>query len=75
MPRTDRLILGKETRYPFYGGAGWLSGAVWTAAENLAHPGIRSPDRQGGSESHTPTELSQPKGHVQNFYEHTERNH
>ena len=52
-------------------GAGWLSRAVWMAAENLAQPGIRSPDRQAGSESHTPTELSQPKGHVQNHYQHT----
>ena len=71
MPCPDRCILGERDPLPILRGAGWLSGAVWTAAENLAHPGIRSPDRQGGSESHTQTELSQPKGHVQNLYEHT----
>jgi hypothetical protein len=25
--------------------AGWAPGPVWTGAENLAHTGIRSPDR------------------------------
>ena len=69
---TSRPLYPRERdQVPILRGAGWLSGAVWTAAENLAHPGIRSPDRQAGSESHTPTELSQPKGHVQNHYEHT----
>jgi len=31
--------------------AGWASGQVWTGAENLAHTGIRSPDRPPRSES------------------------
>ena len=31
--------------------AEWVSGSVWTSAENLAPTGIRSPDRQARSES------------------------
>jgi hypothetical protein len=31
--------------------AGWAPGPVWTAAENLAPTGIRSPDRPARSES------------------------
>ena len=31
--------------------AGWASGPVWTGAENLAPPGIRSPDRPARSQS------------------------
>jgi hypothetical protein len=31
--------------------AGWAPGSVWTAAENLAPTGIRSPDRPARSES------------------------
>jgi hypothetical protein len=31
--------------------AGWVPGPVWTAAENLAPTGIRSPDRPARSES------------------------
>jgi hypothetical protein len=31
--------------------AGWAPGPVWTAAENLAPTGIRSPDRLARSES------------------------
>jgi hypothetical protein len=31
--------------------AGWASGPVWTNAENLAHTGIRSPERPARSES------------------------
>jgi hypothetical protein len=31
--------------------AGWAPGPVWTGAENLASPGIRSPDRPACSQS------------------------
>ena len=31
--------------------AGWATGPVWTGAENLAHTGIRSPDRPARSQS------------------------
>ena len=31
--------------------AGWAPGTVWTSAENLAHTGIRSPDRLARSQS------------------------
>jgi hypothetical protein len=31
--------------------AGWASGPAWTDAENLAHTGIRSPDRPARSQS------------------------
>ena len=31
--------------------AGWAPGSVWTGAENLAHTGIRSPNRPARSES------------------------
>ena len=31
--------------------AGWAPGPVWTCAENLAHTGIRSPDRPACSQS------------------------
>jgi hypothetical protein len=31
--------------------AGWAPGPVWTAAENLAATGMRSPDRPARSES------------------------
>jgi len=31
--------------------AGWAPGLVWTGAENLAHTGIRSPDRPAHSQS------------------------
>jgi hypothetical protein len=30
---------------------GWAPGPVWTGAENLAHTGIRSPDRPARSDS------------------------
>ena len=30
---------------------GWVSGPVWTGAENLAPTGIRSPDRPARSQS------------------------
>jgi hypothetical protein len=41
---------GKETQYPLYRRLGGPQG-VWTAAENLAPTGIRSPDRPACSES------------------------
>jgi hypothetical protein len=31
--------------------AGWAPGTVWTGGENLAHTGIRSPDRPARSQS------------------------
>jgi hypothetical protein len=31
--------------------AGWAPGPVWRGAENLAHTGIRSPDRPARSQS------------------------
>ena len=31
--------------------AGWAPGPVWTGAENLATPGIRSPDRPARNQS------------------------
>jgi hypothetical protein len=75
MPRSDRFILEKKTRYPPFTG-GWVGVRSSLDSSRKSRPlGIRSPDRQAGSESHTATELSQPKGHVQNHYEHTQRNH
>jgi len=40
---------GKEP-VPTVQEAGWAQGPVWTAAENLARTGIRSPDRLTRSE-------------------------
>ena len=42
---TDRVLIVQE--------AGWVSGPVWTGAENFAPPptGIRSPDPPARSES------------------------
>jgi hypothetical protein len=40
--------------------AGLAPGPVWTGAENLAHTGIRSPDRPARSQS-IPTELPGPR--------------
>jgi hypothetical protein len=41
---------GKE-KVPIVQKAGWTLGPVWTGAENLASPGIRSPDRPARSQS------------------------
>ena len=38
------LYPGKDT-VPSVQNAGWAPGLIWTAAENLAPTGIRSPDR------------------------------
>ena len=40
-----------ETRYPIVQEAGWAPEQVWTAAENLAPTGIRSPGRPARSDS------------------------
>jgi hypothetical protein len=40
-----------DTCYPLYRRPGWVSGPVWTGAENLALAGIRSPDRPARCES------------------------
>jgi len=42
--RPDRFTPGKDP-VPIVQEAGWAPGPVWTVAENLAHTGIRSPDR------------------------------
>ena len=42
-PRKDPVRIAQE--------AGWAPGPVWTGAENLAHTGIRSPDRPARSQS------------------------
>ena len=41
---------GKDT-IPIVQEAGWAPGPVWTSAENLAHTGIRSPDRTARRQS------------------------
>jgi hypothetical protein len=43
-PRTGRFTPWKYRLSIVYE-AGWAPGPVWTGAENLAPPGIRSPDR------------------------------
>ena len=49
---TPRPLLtpGKDP-VPIVQEAGWAPGPVWTGAENLAHIGIRSPDRPARSQS------------------------
>jgi hypothetical protein len=49
-PLPGRFTLGKDP-VPIVYEAGWAPGTVWTGAENLAHTGIRSPDRPVRSES------------------------
>ena len=49
-PRPGRFIPEKDP-VPIVQEAGWVPGPVWTAAENLASTGIRSPDRPARSES------------------------
>ena len=43
--------------------AGWTPEPVWTGAENLAHTGIRSPDRPARSESLYRLSYPGPFGH------------
>ena len=50
-PLPDRFTPGKGFRHPLYRRLGGHQGSVWTAAENLAHTWIRSPDRPACSES------------------------
>ena len=49
-PRPGRFTPGKDP-VPIVQEAGWAPGPVWTAAENLAPTGIRSPNRPPRSES------------------------
>ena len=44
------LTHGKDP-VPIVQEAGWAPGPAWTGAENLAHTGIRSPDRPARSQS------------------------
>jgi hypothetical protein len=46
---TGRLYHQLRDPVPIVQEAGWAPGPVWTAAENLAPTGIRSPDRQARS--------------------------
>ena len=50
MPRPGRFTPGKDP-VSIVQKAGWAPGPVWTGAENLAHNGIRSPDRPARSKS------------------------
>ena len=51
-PRKDPVPIVQET--------GWAPGPVWTGAENIAHTGIRYPDRPARSSVAIPTELPGP---------------
>ena len=48
-PRPGRFTPGKDPVF-IVQEAGWASGPVWTGVENLAHTGIRSPDRPARSQ-------------------------
>jgi hypothetical protein len=50
-PRPGRFTPLERDPVPVVQEAGWAPGPVWTAAENLALTGIRSPDRPARSES------------------------
>jgi hypothetical protein len=50
-PRPGRFTPHERDPVPIAQEAGWVPGPVWTAAENLASTGIRSPDRPARSES------------------------
>jgi hypothetical protein len=49
--RPGRPLPPGKTRYPLYRRLGGPPGPVWTGAENLAHTGVRSPDRPARSQS------------------------
>jgi hypothetical protein len=49
-PRPGRFSYEKDP-VPIVQEAGWAPGPVWTGAENLAHTGIRSPDRPARTQS------------------------
>jgi len=44
-------LTSRKDLVPIVQEAGWASGPVWTGAENLAHTGIRSPDRPARRQS------------------------
>jgi hypothetical protein len=48
--RPSRFTPGEDP-VPIVQEAGWAPGPVWTSAKNLAHTGIRSPDRPALSQS------------------------
>jgi hypothetical protein len=50
-PRPGRFTPVERDPVPIVQEAGWAPGPVWTAVENLAPTGIRSPDRPARSES------------------------
>jgi hypothetical protein len=50
-PRPGRFTPGERDPVPIVQEAGWAPGPVWTCAKNLAHTGIRSPDRPARTES------------------------
>jgi len=64
-PRPVHFTPGKDPVSTVQG-AGWAPGPVWTGAENLAHTGIRSPDRPARRVVAIPTALSRPtlSGHL-----------
>ena len=47
----DRTLPPEKDPVPIVQEAGWAPGPVGTGAENLASPGIRSPDRPARSQS------------------------
>ena len=49
-PRPGRFTAGKETPVSILQEAGWAPGPFLMGAKNLAHTGIRSPDRPARSE-------------------------
>ena len=49
-PRPCRFIPGNDP-LPIVKVAGWAPGPLWTGAKNLAHTGIRSPDRPANREA------------------------
>jgi len=53
--------------------AGWAPGPVGTDAENLAHTGIRSSDRQARSSVAIPTELSGPQNVLLNVWKNVDK--
>ena len=57
--RPGRFLPGKDP-VPIVQEAGWAPGPVWISAENLAHTGIRSPDRPSRSVIAIPTTLPGP---------------
>jgi hypothetical protein len=62
MPRS--LSTPGKDPVPIVQEAGWAPGPVWRGAENLAHTGIRSPNRQARSSVATPTELPGPQSQI-----------